>query len=231
MTPDSPRYVSGLAGACGAVRTAGGGHQQRALRGASRVPPARRARLGGRAHGAPRDRTTVRTPSCGSSPPVRCAACSPTCRRRATPRSRSRSAATSTSASARSTSRRPRCAAGETAVLGALEGRLAWARASATGRSRPQAVARLQYELSVIQDLGFPEYFLVVKDIVDFAQSRGIRCSGTGERRRPHRHVRARHHGCGPDRGTICSSSGSSTPSGARCPTSTWTSTRAAATR
>ncbi|MRR12701.1 PHP domain-containing protein, partial [bacterium] len=34
----------------------------------------------------------------------------------------------------------------------------------------PEAVRRLQDELSVIQDLGFPEYFLVVKDIVDFAK-------------------------------------------------------------
>jgi len=44
----------------------------------------------------------------------------------------------------------------------------------------PEAVRRLQYELSVIQDLGFPEYFLTVKDIVDFAKSRAIRCSGRG---------------------------------------------------
>lgn len=44
----------------------------------------------------------------------------------------------------------------------------------------PEAVRRLQYELSVICDLGFPEYFLTVKDIVDFARSRGIRCSGRG---------------------------------------------------
>ncbi|MHB8965805.1 MAG: DNA polymerase III subunit alpha [Coriobacteriia bacterium] len=44
----------------------------------------------------------------------------------------------------------------------------------------PASVARLQHELSVIQDLGFSEYFLVVKDIVDFARSRGIRYSGRG---------------------------------------------------
>ncbi|MDZ4166777.1 MAG: DNA polymerase III subunit alpha [Coriobacteriia bacterium] len=44
----------------------------------------------------------------------------------------------------------------------------------------PEAVRRLQYELSVIQDLGFPEYFLTVKDIVDFAKSCDIRCSGRG---------------------------------------------------
>jgi DNA polymerase III alpha subunit len=44
----------------------------------------------------------------------------------------------------------------------------------------PEAVSRLQHELSVIDKLGFSEYFLVVRDIVDFAKSRGIRCSGRG---------------------------------------------------
>ncbi|MHB1323025.1 MAG: DNA polymerase III subunit alpha, partial [Coriobacteriia bacterium] len=44
----------------------------------------------------------------------------------------------------------------------------------------PEAVRRLQHELSIIERLGFPEYFLVVKDIVDFAKSRGIRYSGRG---------------------------------------------------
>ena len=44
----------------------------------------------------------------------------------------------------------------------------------------PEAVRRLQHELAIIQQLGFPEYFLVVKDIVDFARRKGIRCSGRG---------------------------------------------------
>ena len=44
----------------------------------------------------------------------------------------------------------------------------------------PEAVQRLQHELSVIDRLGFSEYFLVVRDIVDFAKSHGIRCSGRG---------------------------------------------------
>jgi error-prone DNA polymerase len=51
------------------------------------------------------------------------------------------------------------------------------------GRYRPvtpEAVRRVQHELSVIEDLGFAEYFLVVKDIVDHAKSKGIRCSGRG---------------------------------------------------
>ncbi|HET6498126.1 MAG TPA: DNA polymerase III subunit alpha, partial [Coriobacteriia bacterium] len=44
----------------------------------------------------------------------------------------------------------------------------------------PEAAARLWHELAVIDELGFPEYFLVVKEIVDFAKARGIRCSGRG---------------------------------------------------
>jgi error-prone DNA polymerase len=44
----------------------------------------------------------------------------------------------------------------------------------------PDVVQRLQYELKVINDLGFPEYFLAVWDIVRYARSKGIRCSGRG---------------------------------------------------
>ncbi|TLM98367.1 MAG: DNA polymerase III subunit alpha, partial [Actinobacteria bacterium] len=44
----------------------------------------------------------------------------------------------------------------------------------------PEAMRRLQHELALIEQMGFPEYFLVVKEIVDFARSRGIRYSGRG---------------------------------------------------
>ena len=44
----------------------------------------------------------------------------------------------------------------------------------------PQVTERLQHELKIIHDLGFPEYFLVVWDIVRHARSKGIRCSGRG---------------------------------------------------
>lgn len=44
----------------------------------------------------------------------------------------------------------------------------------------PEAIRRLQHELALIDKMGFPEYFLVVKEIVDFARSNGIRCSGRG---------------------------------------------------
>ena len=48
------------------------------------------------------------------------------------------------------------------------------------GGITPHVVERLQYELKVINDLGFPEYFLVVWDIVTYARSIGVRCSGRG---------------------------------------------------
>ncbi len=44
----------------------------------------------------------------------------------------------------------------------------------------PEAISRLQHELTLIDSMGFSEYFLVVKEIVDFAKSKGIRCSGRG---------------------------------------------------
>jgi len=44
----------------------------------------------------------------------------------------------------------------------------------------PEALRRLQHELALIERMGFSEYFLVVKEIVDFARSQGIRYSGRG---------------------------------------------------
>lgn len=44
----------------------------------------------------------------------------------------------------------------------------------------PEVTARLQHELKIINDLGFPEYFLAVWDIVRHARSIGVRCSGRG---------------------------------------------------
>jgi len=45
---------------------------------------------------------------------------------------------------------------------------------------RAAAMARLEHELDVIRHLRFEEYFLVVWDIVRYARSQGIRCSGRG---------------------------------------------------
>ncbi len=46
-------------------------------------------------------------------------------------------------------------------------------------RSR-RAKRRLDKELSIIRDLGFTDYFLIVKDIVDFAKTNGIGVAGRG---------------------------------------------------
>jgi hypothetical protein len=44
----------------------------------------------------------------------------------------------------------------------------------------PAARRRLEHELDVIERLGFPGYFLVVKDLVDFARSQDIYCQIRG---------------------------------------------------
>jgi DNA-directed DNA polymerase III PolC len=53
----------------------------------------------------------------------------------------------------------------------------------ATDRYRPltsAVIKRLEYELQIINDLGFSEYFLIVKDISDYCHSRHIPCVGRG---------------------------------------------------
>nr|WP_232541780.1 error-prone DNA polymerase [Nocardia bovistercoris] len=46
--------------------------------------------------------------------------------------------------------------------------------------ANPAAYRQLEYELRTIAGLGFPGYFLVVHDIVDFCHERGILCQGRG---------------------------------------------------
>lgn len=48
------------------------------------------------------------------------------------------------------------------------------------GVKLPQVHTRIHRELSVIQDLGFSDYFLVVSDAADFARQQHIRFSGRG---------------------------------------------------
>ncbi|PRX45446.1 DnaE-like error-prone DNA polymerase [Prauserella shujinwangii] len=60
---------------------------------------------------------------------------------------------------------------------------LTWAGAARRYGAReqaPGAYAQLDHELGVIEELGFPGYFLVVWDIVEFARSQGILCQGRG---------------------------------------------------
>jgi error-prone DNA polymerase len=44
----------------------------------------------------------------------------------------------------------------------------------------PQVRERIRHELSIIRDLGYADYFLVVEDVVRFARARGIRYAGRG---------------------------------------------------
>ncbi|MGD9898264.1 MAG: DNA polymerase III subunit alpha [Calditrichaceae bacterium] len=53
----------------------------------------------------------------------------------------------------------------------------------ATRRYKPltrEVIKRLQYELQTIHDLGFAEYFLIVKNIVDYCHKNHIPCVGRG---------------------------------------------------
>jgi len=55
--------------------------------------------------------------------------------------------------------------------------------AGAGKRYRPltsQVIKRLEYELQIIHDLGFAEYFLIVKNIVDYCRRQHIPCVGRG---------------------------------------------------
>jgi error-prone DNA polymerase len=47
-------------------------------------------------------------------------------------------------------------------------------------RDNPKAYEQLEYELRMIEELGFPGYFLVVYDIVQFCRDNDIYCQGRG---------------------------------------------------
>ena len=103
--------------------------------------------------------------------------------------------------------------------------------ATATGiRSRPTATERAEYELGVIDRMGFNAYFLIVWDFVKYAKDTGI-AVGPGPRlggRLDRRLLRCRSP-TSTRCATTCCSSASSTPSACRCPISTSTSRCAAA--
>lgn len=49
-----------------------------------------------------------------------------------------------------------------------------------TPGQHPQAYRQIEHELAIIESLGFPGYFLVVADIVDFCKTHDILCQGRG---------------------------------------------------
>lgn len=63
---------------------------------------------------------------------------------------------------------------------------MSWLRKLARDRARqrygdhPEAARQLEHELGIIEELGFPGYFLVVFDIVEFCRRNGIYCQGRG---------------------------------------------------
>ncbi|MDK7272685.1 hypothetical protein, partial [Actinotignum schaalii] len=49
-----------------------------------------------------------------------------------------------------------------------------------TREQDPHAWQVLDHELEVIESLGFPGYFLIVRSIVEFCEESGILCQGRG---------------------------------------------------
>ena len=87
---------------------------------------------------------------------------------------------------------------------------------------------RLEYELGVIEHAGYAGYFLIVQDFIAAARERGIPV-GPGAARPPARWSRIRWASpTSVPSSSICCSSGSSIPSGCRCPTSMSTSASSA---
>ncbi|MFT4176769.1 MAG: error-prone DNA polymerase [Luteolibacter sp.] len=59
--------------------------------------------------------------------------------------------------------------------------RLAYAGATRRyGRIGRKVKTQMEHELAMIQRLGFPGYFLIVHDLIEFARGRGILCQGRG---------------------------------------------------
>ncbi len=68
-------------------------------------------------------------------------------------------------------------------------------------RSPPHVQERAEFEIEVIADKGYPGYFLVVADFVQWSKDNGIRVGpGRGSGRRLDGRVRDGHHGPRPDR-------------------------------
>ena len=129
-------------------------------------------------------------PSSTSSRRPRWRSSSPTCPRRWRTRSRSRGAARSSSRSARAACRtfpRPHGESIEDFLraesLRGLEARLAllYPDEAARDAARPRYVERLDFEIETIVQMGFPGYFLIVADFINWAQD-ARRARGPGPR-------------------------------------------------
>ena len=105
------------------------------------------------------------------------------------------------------------------------------ARALRRRTRRPRPCERLDHELGIINRMGFASYFLIVWDFVRFAREKGIPNSAQRLGLRGPGQLPALPQPRRPARSTTCSSSGSSTRTGPRRPTSTSTSARTGGTR
>ncbi len=93
-------------------------------------------------------------------------------------------------------------------------------------------VDRAEYEITVICDKGYPSYFLIVADLINYARSVDIRVGpGRGSAAGSLVAYALRHHQHRSRSSTGCCSSASSIRNAHRCPTSTSTSTTAGVAR
>ena len=95
----------------------------------------------------------------------------------------------------------------------------------------PGAYAQIDHELDLIEQLGFPGYFLIVWDIVRFCQEQRHLLPGPRLGRQLGGLLRPRHHQRRRRAASACCSSGSSPPSATARPTSTSTSRATGARR
>ena len=94
-----------------------------------------------------------------------------------------------------------------------------------------EARERMEFELGVIEEMGFSSYFLIVWDFVRYAKENGI-AVGPGRGSAAGRSSPTASTSPTSTRSPMtCCSSASSTPGASRCPTSTSTSRSAAASR
>src|SRR5699024_6046028 len=49
-----------------------------------------------------------------------------------------------------------------------------------TSAKSPTAYSQLEHELNIVESLGFPGYFLIMTDIVEFCREHDILCQGRG---------------------------------------------------
>ena len=208
-------------------------HQQRALRHPRAAPARHRARRGAGPAQPRRDRRLAArrrpAPTCAPAPS----------RPGASPRypgAVERAAELGPGVRLRPAARRARTCRRSRAPTATTEMELA-ARADRAGRRaplrRPAAHGarsprgrgpQIDHELDVIEQLGFPGYFLIVRDIVEFCRRAGHLLPGPGLGGQLGGLLRPRHHQGRRRRRSACCSSGSCRPSATARPTSTSTS-------